>query len=235
MFSKVFLAQTSREMKEFCPNKTAYMALHFSPYSAGLSNVPQALPKNSLLLLDDSMPINNHRSELICDQLKQLCTQFSPSGLLLDFQSTYNAETADMASRIVQALPCPVAVTEPYARNLRCPVFLAPPPVNKSLEKYLAPWQAQGIFLEIAREQTQFTVTEKGCKICNLPNAQALPLINKACHCHYKVEIFPKQIIYTLQRTKADLADLAEEAYGLGVSGVVGLYQELSDHAGIEV
>lgn len=228
MFSKVFLAQTEQEMAEFLPPKLAYMALHFSPYDQGLTNVPKKLPECSILLLDDSMQVLSHDTGLVTQQLNDLVKQFAAEAVLLDFQGAYSSDAENMASCILQALPCPVAVTERYAKALHCPVFLPPPPVNKALSDYLTPWQAQDIYLELGSEAMQFTVTEKGCSAAPLPNVDHLPLEDKRLHCHYSVAVKDDRAVFTISRTREDLAELASEAYGLGVKAVVGLYQELS-------
>ncbi len=227
MFSKVFLAQTSGETKKQLPEKLAYMALHFSPYSTGLSNLPLDLPKSSILLLDDSMPPENHDPQLVSEQLVQLVNQFSPTGVLLDFQRPVTEKLKAMASYIVKALPCPVGVTELYARDLGCPVFLSPPPANKGLEDYLTPWLKQGIYLEIAPDCIEITVTEKGSKASQIYPVQDLPLVDKRLHCHYQVEVSPDKAVFTICRNKEDLVALVQEAESLGVLGCVGLYEEL--------
>lgn len=227
MFSKVFLAQTEREMAEFLPQKLAYMALHFSPYGPGLSNAPKNLPEHSILLLDDSMQMAHHDTGLVISQLEDLVKQFAVQAVLLDFQGTYSSNAENIASCILQALPCPVAVTERYAKVLGCPVFLSPPPVNKPLSSFLAPWQTQDIYLEIGWEAKQFTVTDTGCSAVTLPNVHNLPLQDKRLHCHYNVAVEKNRAVFTVSRTREDLAELAAEAYGLGVKAVVGLYQEL--------
>ena len=227
MFSKVFLAQTEREMAEFLPKNLAYMALHFSPYDQGLTNAPKQLPAHSILLLDDSMQVTHHDTGLVTRQLQDLVNRFAPEAILLDFQGKYSESTENMASCILQALPCPVAVTERYAKALHCPVFLSPPPVNKALSDYLSPWQEQDIYLELGSEAAQFTVTEKGCSAMSLPNVHNLPLEDTRLHCHYSVAVKDDRAVFTISRTREDLAELATEAYGLGVKAVVGLYQEL--------
>ena len=227
MFSKVFLAQTPWEMAEFLPPKLAYMALRFSPYDKGLTNVPKQLPQHSILLLDDSMQLAHHDPRLVAAQLSDLVKQFDPQALLLDFQGVPNSNAEKMASYILQALPCPVAATEHYAKALCCPVFLSPPPVNKPLASYLSAWKAQDIYLEIGLDTTQFTVTDTGCATMALPHIHNLPLEDKRLHCHYQVAVECDRAIFTVGRTREDLSALAAEAYDLGVKAVVGLYQEL--------
>ena len=228
MFSKVFLALTNGELKKQFPEKIAYMALHFSPYSTGLSNLPLDLPKNSILLLDDSMPPENHAPQLVSDQLVQLANQFSPAGILLDFQRPFTEELKAMADYITKALPCPVGVTESYARDLDCPVFLSPLPANKALKDYIEPWKKQGVYLEIAPEGLEITVTEKGSNTRQIYPVQDLPLVDKRLHCHYQVEVSSEKAVFTICRYKEDLLSLVQEAESLGVLGCVGLYGDLA-------
>ena len=220
---------TAREMEGALPNRVAYMACHFSPCSKGLSNAPRTLPENSLLLVDDSMPIQSHEPNLVVSQLKALVEKLSVGAVLLDFQRERSDLAADMAGAIFQALPCPVAATEYYAKELGCPVFLPSPPVNMALRDYLKNWQTRGVYLEIAPESRKFTVTEAGCTDTPLPvhTHPALPLKDERLHCRYGVEVLEDRAIFTLCRTGEDLTALADEAYSLGVPGVVGLYQEL--------
>lgn len=228
MFSHIFLAQTGGEMARFPVANTAYMACHFSPYGVGLSNLPEALPKGSILLLDDSMPPNGHNPTVVEKEMTELIDRFGIVAVLLDFQGQLQQEAMDMVGHLTGALPCPVAVTEGYAKELGCSVFLSPTPVNMALKDYIVPWQQQGIFLEIAPEAVQFTVTEDGSTSLPFACTGELPLADERLHCHYNVEVFPQKAVFTLQRTKEDLAALAEEASRIGVLGTVGLYQELS-------
>lgn len=227
MFSQVFLAQTSQEMANTQPKKLAYMALHFSPYGKGLSNIPSDLPKGSILLLDDSMQANNHNPEIVVGQLTELVHQLSPAGILLDFQRPATKELEVMAERIVKALPCPVGITEAYAKNLACPVFLPPPPANQALADYLRPWEKQGVYLEIAPEALEITITEAGSTTVQVPLLNGLPLEDERLHCHYNVEVFENKVVFTICRHKKDLNSVVREAEHLGVLGCVGLYKEL--------
>lgn len=229
MFSKVFLAQTYREMEQFPQQNTAYMACHFSPYSKGLSNIPPYLPEGSILLLDDSMPAQEHDPELVARQLAEFIQQFPVKAILLDFQGAKNAPCESMVDAILQDVPCPVAVTLRYAAKRNCPVFLSPCPVNVPLQKHLAPWLKQGVFLEIGTESTEITVTQEKSTYVPMPfgTEKTLPLTDSKLHCHYQVEVSSEKAVFTLQRNLGDLASLAEEALQLGVQGVVGLFQEL--------
>ena len=229
MFSEVFLAMTAREMEEFLPKHPAYMACHFSPYSAGLSNLPQYLPNGSILLLDDSMPVQGHDPIIAANQLNTLAEQFSVRAILLDFQKEKTPESEDMVSSLLGAVSCPVAATQQYALLFHCPVFLSPCPVNVALEQHLAPWRKEELYLELAKCAMQFSVTEKGCTCDLIPDwdAGSLQLQDERLHCHYDVKADSEKAVFTLQRTIEDVALLAEDAHRLGVQATVGLYQEL--------
>lgn len=228
MFSQVFLAVTPREMEAFRPARTAYMACHFSAGGTGLSNMPRTLPEGSILLLDDSMPVQGHDPNVVTTQLNDLVKMFAVRAVLLDFQREKTEEAANMVSAILERCACTVALTVPYAQKQNCPVFLPPPPVNKPLEDYLHPWLKRGIFLELAPESVQITVTEKGSCAVSVPPVQKLLLASNRFHCHYNVKVFPEKAVFTLSRTREDLAALAQQAYETDVLGVVGLYQELN-------
>ena len=139
MFSRVFLAVTGREPETVRPKRTAYMACHFSAGGAGLSNMPRSLPEDSLLLLDDSMPVQGHNPETVVKQLNELVNKFSVRAVLLDFQRPPTEEAQKMVSAIAQGCSCTAAVTPAYVKK-GFPVFLPPPPANKSLKEYLKPW-----------------------------------------------------------------------------------------------
>lgn len=229
MFSDVFTAVTARELSVYRPEKTAYLSCHLSACGAGLTNLPLTLPENSLILVDDSMPPNGHDKDFIAGQLQDLVQKFSPQAVLLDFQNPPTGESRALCAAIAKALPCPVGITLPYAKELGCPVFLAPPPVNTALNTYLSPWLQRGVFLEIAPQAQKFTVTDTGCVSVPIPfhAVGSLPFTQETLHCHYDVTVMPKKAVFTLKRTGEDLDCLAKQAYRLGVLGVVGLYQEL--------
>lgn len=222
MFSRVFLAVSGRD-SEF-PTRTAYMACHFSPGGSGLSNMPRFLPEGSILLLDDSMQVAGHDPGVVVQQLKEVVDRFSVWAVLLDFQRPPTEESSKMVAAILENASCIAAVTPAYARE-DSTVFLPPLPTNKSLAEYLKPWKK--VFLELASEGLEITVTKDGSRFSAVYPTTPLPLEDKRLHCHYSVKVFPGKAVFTLNRTREDLADLAKEAEQLGVLGLVGLYQEL--------
>ena len=229
MFSHIFHAVTPGEMAAHPPKKAAYMACHFSSGGPGLSNLPQSLPENSILLLDDSMPSHGHDPALCARQLQDLAERYIPKAIVLDFQHPPGDSSRRMVDTLLQVLDCPVAVTESYAQAAGCPVFLAPTPVNMPLENYLAPWLKQGVFLEVAPQAQVITVTEQASICVPIPfeGISMLPLEEPQLFCHYDIVVSSSQAQFTLCRTGADIAALAGRAYAMGVREVIGLQQEL--------
>ena len=224
MFSKVFLAGAAA--KPLVP-RFAYMAVHFSSFGRGLSNLPGSLPKGSVILLDDSMEPMDHDPEMVTRQLAELIDRVAPTAVLLDFQRPITKQLQVMAEAIIKALPCPMGVTKAYAKELGCPVFLPPPPANKALGDYIGPWKKQGVYLEIAPEGLEITVTETGSSAIPIFPVSGLPLEDKRLHCHYNVKVLQDKVVFTICRYKEDLAQLVQEAEDSGVLGCVGLYGEL--------
>lgn len=226
-----YLAMTAAEFAgtEALPVKAAWMACHFSPYGIGLSNCPEQLPKDAMIILNDRTPIHGHDPALIARQLCQLAEQFGAACVLMDFQRPDNWETAAVAKAAVQALPCPVGVSESYAKGLSCPVFLPPPPLDQPLDTYLSSWQGREIWLEAALDGAVITLTPEG--------AQTVPMTHwagsetghaeEALHCHYITQVEENQIRFTLFRSPEDIKAMLQEAAAQGVTQAVGLYQEL--------
>jgi len=231
MAVKRYLAMTAAEfaaVQEFPPN-IGWMACHFSPYGTGLSNLPPSLPPGSLLILNDRIPICGHDPERIGNQLKQAAETMDSTGILLDFQQPDNQALADMAAHLTDSLPCPAAVSEHYAANLNCPVFMSPCPHHTHLQEHIALWDGREIWLDLATDAETITLTKKGAQIISLPPGE-MPEgghWDQQLHCHYSTQTGEDFARFTLWRTKDDLENLAREAEELGVATLVGLYQEL--------
>ena len=226
----LFLAMTGAQFQS-CSVKPAYIAwmgCHFSPYGAGLSNLPPALPSGSAVMVNDRIPICGHRKELIAQQLQQITEQLPCSGIVLDFQRTGEEETARLARYLVSALSCPVAVSDHYAKELDCPVFLSPCPHHVPLSSYLQPWKGRSLWLDLASDAETITLTRTHSRIHPLPLGE-LPEgghSDSLLHCHYSIESRQNQAQFTLWRTKEDRKALAREAEDLGAEAPVGLYSE---------
>lgn len=226
------LAMTAAEMRSLSifPPKIAWMACLFSPYGLGLSNLPQSLPSNSLLIVNDITPVHGHDPVLIAEQLSVCTEALQCRGVLLDFQRSSCEETQTIAEFLVSSLPCPVAVSEYYAAKLDCPVFLPPIPPSVPLEEYIASWKEREIWLELGMDGEILTLTEQGCTATPLPcpDPDVPAFHDSTLHCHYTIETKEKSASFTLWRTKEDLEHLLDTAADLGIRTVIGLFQELS-------
>ena len=230
MAMEPILAMTAAEMRNISdiPPRIAWMACHFSPYGLGLSNLPKGLPSGSLLILDDCTPPCRHDPELVAEQLAQCAETLECCGILLDFQRAGQEETQALAKHLASALPCPVAVSECYGKELDCPVFLSPVLPSMSPEEYMRPWKDREVWLEWSTEGEILTLTEQGCTVTPLPypDLTITGLAEETLHCHYAMETNEKAARFTLWRTKEDTEALLLEAEKLGIGTVIGLYQE---------
>jgi len=159
----VYLAMTASEIGNCStlPGKICWMACHFSPFGKGISNIPRELPGGSILILDDSYPPQGHCPEEIAQQLGAMAGLFPCHGVILDFQRPGCPETARIASRLAQALPCPVAVSALYAGETQGAVLVPPVPLRVPLHKHLAGWSGREIWLELAMDSEEVKLTRK--------------------------------------------------------------------------
>ena len=225
-----FLAMTAAEIAGThpLPPRIGWMACHFSPWGAGLSGLPRTLPPRSLLLVDDSEPIRDHDPRLVLDQLAACAERLDCRGIVLDFQRPDREEAQALAELLTSALPCPVAVSESYAAPLTCPVFLSPVPPSAPPEACLAPWAGREVWLELALDAVEVTVTERGSTFLSLPSAPAAEpeFFDKDLICRYHCDILEDAVRFTLRRAAEDLEGYLAAAEKLGATQAVGLYQE---------
>lgn len=221
-----YLAMTAAEVtcaRELPPN-TAWMACHFSPYSTGISNLPEGLPEGSMLILNDITPIHGHDPQRIAQQLKDCAEANKCAGLVLDFQRQ-QPELAKLADCLTAALPCPVA----YFGDHEGPLFVPPIPCHIPAAQYFSQWNGREIWLEIGLTAEALLLTNRGCEVIPITGAKIPDRAQKeeTLHCHYHIALSDTEAQFTLWRTKEDLAELLEEADGLGIHTAIGLWQEL--------
>ena len=231
MVLPLYLALTGAEIsgQAALPAPMAYMACSFSPYSLGLSGIPSSLPERCMLIVNDRMSCQGHSPALVADQLQEAVTRLGCESLLLDFQQAPEPESEAIASKIVQTLSCPVAVTEAFAARLDCPVFLSPAPLQIPLAAHLAPWQGREIWLEAALGQTELCVTSEGISAVSQfpPEGLTGGFFEETLCCNYRTRIDEDRICFTLFDTIESLEKKLELAASLGVTRAVGLWQEL--------
>ena len=231
MVLPLYLALTAAEIssQEVLPVPMAYMGCSFSPYSLGLSGIPTSLPEGCMLIVNDRMSCQGHSPDLVTEQLQRAVEQFSCESVLLDFQRPPESESIATVNTIIRSLSCPVAVTEGFARDLDCPVFLSPAPLNIPLADHLAPWQGREIWLEAALEQMELRVTSEGISAVSQfpPEGLTGGFFEQTLCCNYRTRVDSNQIRFNLFDTRESLEKKLELAHSLGISRAVGLWQEL--------
>ena len=234
-----FLAMTAAELHSLSALSfpIAWMACHFSPYGTALSNLPKDLPPGSVLILDDITPPRGHDPVQIAEQLKACVEEFQCSAVLLDFQRTGCEETRSIARHLSAVLPCPTVVSEGYAGELACPVFLSPVPPSSQPELYFSPWKGREVWLELGLSGELLTLTERGCSAAAFPcpDPEAKGFSDQELCCHYTTDVSETAVHFTLWRNREDTVRLLAEAEKLGIVGAVGLYQEFASQGLQEV
>lgn len=227
----LYLAMTAAEVQRCgsMPRHMAWMACHFSSYGTGLSNLPRELPEDSLLILNDRIPVQGHDPTEVAEQLARLAEDMCAGGVLLDFQRPHNSQTEAVAQAIADTLTCPLATTESYAAKLNCAVFPDAPRAYRPLKSLAEKWKDRELWLEASYCYGAVTVTEKGSHYTSdTPFPDDLPVHREEkLHCSYCIDKTEKHIRFHFKRTTEDLNALLEEAETLGITRAIGLYQEL--------
>lgn len=224
-----YLAMTAEEMAAApLPPHPAWMACHFSAYSTGLSNLPDALPEQSLLILNDRVPIHGHDAERICKELRGILDRFHCTKLLVDFQNPVTQEAEELIRQLISALPCKIAVTANYQQE-GAAIFLPPVPATVPLREHIAPWNGSEIWLETSLEGQNIRLTQKGAAITPLIHTETGNTHkDTGLHCRYTIqEEEENAVCFHCWRTQEELTSLLAEAETLGITTAVGLYQEI--------
>lgn len=230
MTIKPYLAMTAWEFQKAdpLPQSVAWMACHFSAYGTGLTNIPYTLPEESILILNDRIPMHGHDPDKIAAQLAKISECLRCSGVLLDFQRPEIPEMHEFINKILEALSCPAAVSDVYAADHSCAVFLPPCPPNRPLQAHLENWQGREIWLELSSEQTILTLTESGMRSENEGNTAPTEkgFKDNGLHCHYQIKMHESSAEFILWRDITDTASLLRESAEYGVTRAIGFYQQ---------
>ena len=220
----LYLAGTRGEMPEADTAFPAYMACHFSPYENGLE-AQQPLPRCSMVILNDRVPVWGHDPDRVAAQLWEVLEQAEATCVLLDLQRPGCPEAMVKA---LAALPCPVGVTEGYAQLTDGPV-LAEVPMHRPLEDARKRWNDRELWLDVAANVQQITVTGSGSCLDSLPPFSPEGIVHREARlcCSYCIDVSADRAVFTLFRTREDIEQLLRQAEELGFTGAVGLYQEL--------
>lgn len=209
------------------PANIAWMSCHFSPVGPGLTDLPRHLPRGAMLILDDRIPMRGHQPELIVEQLRSAVTELACGWLLLELQREGQPLPVE---RIIREVPCPVGVTPGYAAGMDCAVFLPPVPPHMPLVEYLKPWAGRQLWLEVALDGADVTVTPTGSTVTPVP----FPEVPVSSHqdqelcCHYTISTQKDAARFSLFRTPDDIEAQLLQAENTNITLATGLYQELS-------
>ena len=196
------------------------MSARFSVRHRGLDNLPPELSEGSLLILDDHIPFADHDPERIAADAARAAQ--GCDGILLDFQRKWDA--APVVQAVMDAAPCPVAVSSPYAKDLPCGVFLSPN-LNIPLARAIAPWKGREIWLDVPAKMQVFTVDAGGCRVSGFLNPEGEFPFREALY-DYRIEKSPDAVVFSLYRCPELLSKVLEQAEALGITKAVGLEQE---------
>lgn len=225
----ICLAMTAAEFLccQNLPSSVGWMACHFSSSGSGLSNLPSALPQNSILMVDDHIPFCGHDPETIARQLTEMARNFHLQVIILDFQREAEPATRALAALLHRQLPCSVVITPDYAPP-DAPILLPPCPLNTPLQKHIADDTGREIWLEIALEGLVMCIDKAGCHTSPVPytDSKNFPHWDKEICCHYTITPSQNSVSFHLQRSRADLQKLLEIAPSLGIVHAIGLWQE---------
>ena len=223
----LFLAMTAEEIQDISPlpSKFAWLGCHFSTATAQLSGLPSALPVGCGLILDDRTPIPDTVSAQIWEEFRRL----APAFLLLDFQRPPTAASQKLASAM-DALPFPTPMPPTYARELDCPVFLPPVPAHVPIADYIKPWSHREVWLELALDGVQISITPQGGKIAPITHAKPAEKshTDSMLHCHYSITPGADSLEFYCYRTREDITNQLNAPLPPNITHTIGLYQELA-------
>lgn len=222
-----YLAMTEAEIRNtsVLPRHLAYMACHFSPYGSGLVNIPDRLPPKSILIVNDRVPVLDHDPEQVAKQLKDAVQKLRAFGVLLDLQIPNNRRTAQIVKRVLDTLPCPVGVSEPYAAGLSCPIFGAPP-IYQILCEYRGKKKDRPLWLETFQETALLSVTSSNCTVAPGETLSGECFFDEALQCRYQYRVENDHLTLHLSRQADDMPGYLRAAEAAGIEVAVGLYQQ---------
>ena len=232
MALKLYLAMTGAEIRNSPapPEHMAWMACHFSPYGTGISNVPPLLPPDSMLILNDLVPPQGHDPRDVARQLREAAEDLDAARVLLDFQRPGDPQTAAIAAAVIRELTCSVGISDLYAGNWGCPVFLTPA-LHRPLKDQLEVWNGREVWLEAALDCQEAVLTEEDCRFS--PGVWSDEVAHchedNQLHCRYYIQTEDTCVRFTLWRGPAELQALLDEGENLGIGCAIGLYQQLGE------
>lgn len=206
----------------------AWMACHFSTYHTGLSNLPQRLTPDSMVIVNDRTPPHKHDKQLIVEQLNRLADTLRVQCFLLDFQRKEQDETHEIAQYLSANLNRPTGISEAYGQTGSGPVFVSMPPPHGSLTQHMEKLRDRELWLELATEEELAVVDSNGCSFFSgeiMPHSDQL-FYDKTLHSKYCLQLDSSSAKFHIRRDEHCIAGILEEAKKLGIKKAVGLYQQ---------
>lgn len=219
MAIKFYLAMMAEEISDFpdLPENSAFI-YHIYP------DIFQEIPMSGIAVLTDFFPVQPDLAQSVAQWIRQ----WSCEAVVLDFQNPKYEEAEGFVRLLQTYVSCPVVVSEIYAAQMDCPVFLPPLPHHKSLKDHLTPWQGREIWMDLSPLPEQLLLTQQGCSShydFSLP--PCCPVHENAhLHCHYSITLEEGCAAFTFWRTDDDLTALLQELEEAGVHHAIGLHQE---------
>lgn len=229
MSLRFYLAMTEAEIRSATslPRHLAYMACHFSPYGIGLTNIPKQLPPGSILIVNDRVPVLHHDPAFILRQLTSAVQKLNVFGILLDFQIYDVPMTAQIVKTLVNGLPCPVAVSAVYGKELSCPIFTAPA-LHQRFCDFEPIKKGRPLWLDAYQEAALYKVTSNGCTISKEARLSGKNFFDEVLQCRYSFSVERDSAAFTLSRQAEEITGYLHAAEKAGISVAVGLYQQFS-------
>lgn len=222
-------AMTPEEIAQtqILPEHYAWMAAHFDAKGDGLTDLPEKLSEDAILILNDEIPYAGHSSEKICQTIMDCLNRWKLHGILLDFERPVSAQLRETVKNLVASLPCPVAC----GQKLDIPELALLIPMPELLEQPEVCFRNQkGAWLEVRKQAAIYRVDQDGCSIVqaaeqttNAPEA----LFDSALCAHYQTASKADSVEFILWRDREDRKKIMEIAKATGIKIMVGLYQEL--------
>lgn len=211
------------------PDIYCRMGCHF--ISGGLTALPENLPRNSLLMIDDRIPLEKCNIAEVKNKLDRLTEEFRLAGILLDFQRSGSAESQALSIFLSKHMTVPVAVTEHYAQATSGPVFVCMPPAHQTIISSLEQWRGREIWLELATDRKTVIIDTEGCRVTESGDQAVItPSYCGKRYSHYKIDFQGRAARFTFNRGIEDLKKIICDKKALGIKHTVGLYQELGTH-----
>ena len=209
MKTMLYLATTAQELAQFPhPGRIAYMACHFSPYGPGLTDLPDSLPDDAMVILNDRIPFLRHDCNLIASQLASLPCE----SILLDIENMNTEDAKELVNAIISAANVPVGVSAKYAWDHPCAVFLPACEADQNPFASSKNWSGREIWLDLSPGCVYCRVTAQGCNRTKEPFPPRAGMHHdRKLFCHYSIELRDAEAIFYLHREWDDACGIVEE------------------------